>query len=183
MRKKSLRLLIAILTMAHFSHPQLAWAVGSSGFENASYSAKTLGQANAVVARPQDPSTVLFNPAGIVELPGIQVSSGLQGLHWGIFHQNNVTGNEAKNRFKIIPLPSFWLTVNPGDFLDDRFAFGVGVNSPFGLENHWRAENPFAENGYSNRLKMMATTIAGSLRLTDWLDVGAGAINYWVFDY
>ncbi len=167
--------------------PKQAFAVGSSGFENASYSAKTLGQANAVIARPQDPSTISFNPAGMMELPGVQVSAGLQNLDWRIFHRNNATGDHTQSDARLILLPSLYATVNPGnmpgEFLDNRLAFGVGVNSPFGLQNSFPARDPFGDVGYDNRLKLAATTIGGAFQATDWLSVGSGAIYYNAFDY
>src|SRR3989338_1518418 len=120
-----------LISALSFSQP--VFAVGSAGFENASYSAKTLGQGNAVVARPQDPSTMTFNPAGLVELPGIQTNAGLQQLDWRIFHRNQVTGDHNQNEMKLLLIPTAYLSANPGELVNDRVAFGLGVNSPFGL--------------------------------------------------
>lgn len=159
------------------------YAVGSSGFENASYSAKTLSQANAVVARPQDPSTISFNPAGLIELPGIQVSAGLQELDFRTFHRNQVTGDHNQNERRLLPIPSFYLTANPGELLDNRFAMGVGVNAPFGLSSTYPSIGIGRYTGYKNYMKMAATTIAGAFRVTDGLSVGAGATNYYVYKY
>lgn len=163
--------------------PSQIFAVGSSGFENASYSAKTLGQANAVVARPQDPSTITLNPAGIVDLDGIQTSVGLQGLNWKIYHRNQVTGDRNENVGKVIPIPSLYVTANPGELLDNRVAFGVGVNSPFGLASTFPSVGVGHYTGYQNSLRTVATTLATSVRLTDWLNVGGGAVDYWIYKY
>jgi long-subunit fatty acid transport protein len=108
--------------------PSFVFAVGSSGFENASYSAKTLSQANAVVARPQDPSAVLFNPAGLVDLPGVQVMGNLQGLDFRVFHKNNLTGDHNQNTGKLLLIPSFFMSANPGELMDNRAAFGVSMD-------------------------------------------------------
>ena len=180
---KKLLISVLVLTLAVFSNNTAVYAVGSAGFENASYSAKTLGQANATIARPQDPSTILSNPAGIIELDGIRVSGGLQNLDFRSFHQNDVTGDHNQNVGKLVLLPSFYLTANPGQLLDDRFALGVGVNSPFGLSTKYPSIGMAHYTGYKNELKMVATTIAGSLRVTDWLNLGGGAINYYIYDY
>ncbi len=88
----------ALILSIIFSSNQSAFAVGSSGFENASYSAKTLAQANATVARPQDPSTVLSNPAGLMELDGVQTATGLQGLNWKIYHKNKSIADRFDER-------------------------------------------------------------------------------------
>lgn len=180
--KKNFSIFISILLTFILSFSSYLFAVGSSGFENASYSAKTLGQGNAVVARPQDPSTILFNPAGLVELPGIQVAAGMQALDWRTFH-TRLDGDKSHNEFKIVPLPSLYLTANPGELLDNRIAVGAAVNSPFGLSSTWDSISVARTGGYKNALKVLATTVAGAVRITDWVSFGAGAINYWMYDY
>ena len=183
MRRMKLLVGIAFATITPFLFSEPVYAVGSSGFENASFSAKTLGQANAVVARPQDPSTISFNPAGLVELPGIETNIGLEGLDLRIFHRDQVTGDHNQNNGKLLLIPSFYLTANPGELLDNRFAMGVAVNSPFGLTTSFPSIGMGRYTGYKNYLKMAATTVSGALRLTDKLSIGAGATNYWAYKY
>ncbi len=181
MNNKLLNILaLVLIPLISFSH--YLFALGSAGFENASFSAKTLGQGNAVVARPQDPSTIMFNPAGLMELPGIQVAGGFQALDWRTFH-TRTNGDESHSKFKIIPLPSFYLTMNPGKLLDNRVAIGVGVNSPFGLSSTWDSISVARTGGYKNAMKVLATTMSGAVRITDWLKFGGGATNYWMYDY
>ncbi len=177
------KICVFVLILAVAFSPNYAFAVGSSGFENASYTPKSLGQSNAVVARPQDGSTVYINPAGIVDLKGVQTNIALQGLHWKIFHRNNVTGDHNDNNSKLILIPGFYLTANPGKILNDRLAFGLSVNSPFGLSSSFPAEGVGHYTGYKNDLKTIATTMAGAIRITDWMNVGAGATHYWIYNY
>lgn len=160
-----------------------AWPVGSSGFENASYSAKSLGQANAVVARPQDGSTILVNPAGLIELEGIQASAGLQELDFRVFHANRATGDHNQSNRRLLPIPSFYLTANPGELLDNRVAFGLAVNSPFGLASSFPSIGVGRYTGYKNALKTAATTMSGAVRIVDNLSIGAGATHYWMYNY
>ncbi len=176
-------LVIPLVLSALLVSPSLLYAVGSSGFENASYSAKTLAQANAVVARPQDPSTINFNPAGLVDLPGVELAGGLQGVDFRVFHRNNRTGDHNQSNGKLLLIPSFYLSANPGELLDNRVAFGLAVNSPFGLSTSFPSIGMGRYTGYKNYLKMMATTMAGAVRITDQLSIGAGATNYWVYKY
>ncbi len=181
---KPLFLVLALLVVsALLVSPLPVFAVGSSGFENASYSAKTLSQANAVIARPQDPSTVLFNPAGLVDLPGVQVMGNLQGLDFRVFHKNNLTGDHNQNTGKLLLIPSFFMSANPGELLDNRAAFGLSMNAPFGFSSKFPSIGMARYNGYNNYLKMLATTMSGAFRLSDNLSVGAGATNYWVYKY
>lgn len=57
------------------------------------------------------------------------------------------------------------------------------MNAPFGLSNSWPSAGVARYTGFKNSLKTFATTIAGSLRVTDFLSVGGGATQYRVFDY
>src|SRR5690242_7110751 len=57
-----------------------AFAVGSSGFSTQMVGAKALGQGHAFVAEADDPSAVYFNPAGMTQLKGVQMSVGLNAL-------------------------------------------------------------------------------------------------------
>ena len=172
---------VGYLLVLSLIFPAHAFAVGSAGFENASYSAKTLGQANATVARPQDPSTVLSNPAGLIDLEGIQTTAGLQGLNWKIMHKDRATGDFNDNNGKLILIPSFYLSANPGELLKNRVAFGLGVNSPFGLASSFPATGVGHYTGYQNSLRSVATTLAGAVKLADWISVGGGAVDYWIY--
>lgn len=184
MTRKNFPVVIAAVTgLCLLLSPVPVFAVGSSGFENASYSAKTLAQGNAVVARPEDPSTVLFNPAGLVDLPGVQFAGGLQGLDIRTFHSNRVTGDHNQSDGKLLLIPSFYLTANPGELLDNRAAFGLALNAPFGFSSKFPSIGMGRYTGYKNYLKMMATTMAGAVRLTDEVSIGAGATNYWAYKY
>ena len=172
-----------VLASALALHPSPLFAVGSSGFENASYSAKTLAEGNAVIARPQDASTTSFNPAGLTELEGIQLNGGTQLYNLRIFHRNNRTGDHNQNNNKLLVIPTFALSANPGKLLGDRFAFGLAVNSPFGLSTSFPSIGMGRYTGWKNYLKMVGTTMAGAVKLNDKLSVGAGATSYWAYAY
>lgn len=180
--QKKVKILFSIL-LSLFLVPGNLLAVGSAGFENASYSAKTLSQANAVVARSEDPSTVMFNPAGLTELPGLQVSTGLQALDFRTFHRNQATGDHQQSNAKLLLIPSFYLTYNPGEALDNRLAFGLSVNSPFGFRSSYPVGSVARYIGYDNYLEMIATTMAAAVKVTDWLSVGGGATHYYIYNY
>lgn len=182
MKKKIALFFVSFLTFILSLSP-LAFAVGSSGFENASYSAKTLAQGNAVVARPQDPSTSSFNPAGLTELEGIQVNGGTQLYNFLVFHRNNLTGDHNQSNGRLLVIPALSLSANPGDLLDDRFAFGLSVNAPYGLSTSFPTIGMGRYTGWKNYLKMAATTMAGAVKLNEKLSVGAGATNYWAYAY
>ena len=51
-------------------------ALGSSGFSLFEAGARSSALAGVVVARADDLSTIFYNPAGLVQLPGTQVMGG-----------------------------------------------------------------------------------------------------------
>ncbi|MBI4970292.1 MAG: outer membrane protein transport protein [Candidatus Omnitrophica bacterium] len=161
-----------------------AWALGSSGIENASYSAASLAQANAVVARPNDPDSVVYNAAGLPDLEGIQYSGGLAGIDMHTFFHSKVTGDEEKSTGQLLLIPNSYLTMNPGKFGADRLGFGVGLTSPFGLQNRYHSMSRMARyTGHHNYLNMVAVTIAGGLKVCDKFSVGGGAVDYIAYRY
>jgi long-chain fatty acid transport protein len=62
-----------LLTLAMLAVPSL---LSANGFAIYQQSAKAVALGGAVVAQADDPSAIFFNPAGIVELDGTQVSVG-----------------------------------------------------------------------------------------------------------
>ncbi len=161
-----------------------AWAIGSSGFENASYSAESLAQGNAMVARPDDPDAVVWNPAGLPYLKNVQYSGSLAGINTFTFFTSKATGDHEKNTPQLALVPTNYLTVNPGKYLGNRFGFGLGTTVPFGLANRYHSIGNLAQyTGYHNSLRMIAVTVAGGMKLTDNLSVGAGAVDYITYKY
>ena len=53
----------------------LSLAFGN-GFDIYEQSAKAVGMAGAITAQADDPSAIFFNPAGITQLEGTQISAG-----------------------------------------------------------------------------------------------------------
>ena len=101
------------------------FAVGSAGIENASFSPKQLAKAGAGVANPDEPAAISYNPAGIVDLPGLQVQSNMHFLSIMTWN-DSVTAGDTHSAGKIIPVPTGYMTLNPGRLLKDRVVFGIG---------------------------------------------------------
>lgn len=177
------RAVVALLIAVLLLNPQFAFAVGSSGFENASYSARSLGQSNAVVARPEEPSTVAFNPAGIPELPGIQVDGNLEGLWTHTFHKNSVTHNGEKSLTKLVLVPTGFMTANLGEVFDNRIGIGAGLTFPFGLSNRYKSHSIARYSGYNNQIKLAALTFATGAKVTDNINIGGGLVYYRLLEY
>jgi long-chain fatty acid transport protein len=106
----------------------------ASGFGFYEQGAKASGQSGAWVARADDASANWYNPAALVRLSGREVQLGLNYLETG-----------SDTQFTLAPGVSFDAvsnTVTPAHFyysqrINDRVAWGVGLNNPFGLVSEW----------------------------------------------
>lgn len=162
--------------------PSLAYAVGSAGFENASFSADSLAQGNAVVAQADEPAAISYNPAGIVDLPGLQIQSNLNFIS-AITH-HSIGGNGMRSSGTITPVPTGYVTLNPGPLLGDRVAFGIGSDFPFGTANKYDSTHPAViYAGWRNWLYMYTVKPVMAVKITDRWSIGAGPMYYRIYDY
>lgn len=162
---------------------QNVYAVGAGGFENATFSAKQIGRSGAVVATADEPAAISYNPAGIADLPGVQVQGNIAFINqWT--HYSSDTISNTRSSATINPIPTGYVTINPGRIFCDRFAIGIGSDSPFGLSTKYHSNHEIARyTGYHTFLKMYTLKPVAAIKLTDWWSVGAGPMHYRVFDF
>src|SRR5262245_17649266 len=121
----------------------------AAGFILNEQSGRALGSAFAgEAAVAMDPTTLFYNPAGLVLVPGTQfASSGFSVWTHFKFHNRGshlseevggapLTGGEGNNGGGNALLPTFFLT-HRFHQLDDRVSVGIGLGAPFGLETDW----------------------------------------------
>lgn len=176
---KRLGALLLILTLAV---PTSAFAVGSGAFENASFSARSIGQDNAVVAQADEAAAISYNPAGITQLKGFQVQSSQQFIGVSTFYKGN-NGDTTQSGGTLSYVPTAYATFNPGRLLNDRLVIGIGSDSPFGLSNKYDSSHPIAHyTGYENAIKMFTLKPVVAFKLHDRLSIGGGPVLYRAFD-
>ena len=181
--KKKIFYLFAIVLIPLLSFPNSIFAVGSAGLENASYSAKSLGQSDAVAAQADEPAAISYNPAGISYLPGLQIQPNVSFISTFTFYKSSVQPHTTSSG-TIVPVPTGYITLNPGDLLWDRVAFGLGSDSPFGLSNKYDGGHGSVRyTGWVNYLKMYTVKPTVSFKIFDWLSIGGGPVWYRVMDY
>jgi long-chain fatty acid transport protein len=143
------------------------------GFYNPDQSVSAQGQADAVVARASDASTVYSNPAGMVRLAPWNLTAGWQVVLPELEYVSPF-GQKQKATDTFF-MPHVYFAANPEK---SRFAGGIGVNSPFGLGTDWGG-NSFARYvaPYS-KLELMMVNPNVAYRVTDALSIAAGADFY-----
>lgn len=105
----------------------------SAGFNNDVSDARALGNANAVVARADAPSANWFNPAALTRLEGSQFSvTGM--VEFVNMDFDSTSGRHVKMDQGTFFVPSFFYTSH----INEEFAWGIGLNSPYGLATNWK---------------------------------------------
>lgn len=136
--------------------------------------ARGAGQAEAFGAQADDPSAIYYNPAGIGQLKGTQVSAGLYGL----FPEFNFHGSNGTSESMRLPsvLPHFYVT---SDFGTEKFHAGFGAFNAFGLNLDWGDKGPLNTLVNKAMLEVMDFSPVVSYNVTDNLTVAvAGDIYY-----
>ncbi len=172
---------LIFLLVTAFSQP--AFAVGSGAFENSVFSSASLGQSNAVVAQADEAAAISYNPAGIAYLPGVQAQSSAAFI--SIFTNRHTANDHNQTSAGTISMvPTGYVTINPGHYLGDRVAFGVGSDSPFGLANKYDSNQSHVHYaGWRNYLKMYTIKPVAAVKISDKLSIGGGPIYYRIFDF
>jgi len=121
-------IIVAILmTLVTASH-----AFGS-GFAVFAQGAEALGQATAVTAHNQSPSTIFYNPALIVNLPGTWIEAGTTMITPDRMFTSRNTGHRESAEAKA----SFPSTLYVTHAFNNDLSIGVGAFNPFGIGSTW----------------------------------------------
>jgi long-chain fatty acid transport protein len=126
-----------ILTIAMLLLPSI---LSANGFDIYEQSAKAVGLGGAVVAQADDPSAIFFNPAGIVQLGGTQVSVGacpiiptMQFRSNGNPAMGTASGQTWNTRDNTWVIPNAYMTHQ----VNNNISVGLGMFSHFGLGVEW----------------------------------------------
>ena len=134
---KNLLILCLIAVLSPFCF--LTIALGN-GFDIYEQSAKAVGMAGAFTAQADDPSAIFFNPAGITQLDGTQVSVGACLVMPTMQFQSNgnvIMGSYPGEAVKIMDhtwvIPNTYVTHK----VNDKVSIGIGSFAHFGLGVEW----------------------------------------------
>jgi long-chain fatty acid transport protein len=129
---------------------------------------------NAFVATANDPAAVFYNPAGISQLDGFNVSLG----SYGVVLADRYTGPAGSVNSQTIwsAVPQVFSTFS---LTNCHLTFGLGAYSPYGLRMEWPAKAPFIADGETGQVTY--STLAGviSWQILPSLSIAAGpTLNY-----
>ncbi|ALA57817.1 putative Porin [Nitrospira moscoviensis] len=148
------------------------------------HSASGTAQGGAFTAQADDPSAIYFNPAGMTQLHGVQVSVGTL-LLGGSTSFTGPTGTTTRGDFggsMAFPPPSnFYITANlkpTGIAALENVTVGIGVVSPFGVLYRYPNDAPFATAVTRQSLPLIDIKPTLAYKLSEQLSVGVGADIY-----
>jgi len=104
----------------------------SAGFSNDISDARSMGNGNAVVARPLSPATNWYNPAGLTELEDIQISATIMSETTDSEFDSDYGVNVDSETGQFF-IPAIFTSYQ---FKDNIF-FGFGINAAYGLSTEW----------------------------------------------
>jgi long-chain fatty acid transport protein len=130
-------------------------------------------------AAAEDASTIYFNPAGMMMLPGSQVAVSVHGIDI----RNEFSGSATDT----IPLADVGaatggnignLTLVPNLYVSapirERWAFGVGVNGPFGLKTEYDAGWLGRYQAIKSEIKTLNINPSAAFKVSESLSLGVG---------
>ncbi len=171
-RKRSLT--IAVITL--FSGLAYSTSVLAGGYFVPEMDAKAMAQSVAWTARARGASSVFFNPAGLARLEGWEIKFGTTLVAWNSTAVGPLPLTLRSELVNNITPPSHGFAAVR---LNDKFAVGIGLTTPWGLKLDWGPNWP---SGYDYGAFMIETvylktylispTIAYAIN--DKLSIGGG---------
>jgi len=103
------------------------------GFRNPDQDARATGQGEAFVAQADDASAIYYNPGGLTQVKGTQITSGAY-LDFPNIHFHPSGGGDFHPYNEVFFLPHFYAASDLGL---EKWRFGLGFNVPFGNKIDW----------------------------------------------
>ncbi len=151
----------------------LPGSVLGAGYYLPNQDAYATAKGNAFVATADSAAAVFYNPAGLTQLTKTEAEVGVYAIMLG----NHVSsgGNSYDARRELQAAPQIYLATP----INERFVFGFGVNSPFGLGTDWGQDTSFRTVVTDVKLMDVSATPALAWKVNDQFSLGASlSANY-----
>jgi len=159
----------------------------AAGFALIEQSASGMGNAFAgAAATAEDASTIFYNPAGMSELKGMQVTVGAHVIDLSAKFSNSgssippaaagtgsLAGGNGGQAGDVAVVPNLYFVMPIGE----RLNFGIGVNVPFGLKTEYDDNWIGRFQGIKSELTTYNINPSLSFKVSDAFSIGGG-LNY-----
>ncbi|MFM1558206.1 MAG: OmpP1/FadL family transporter, partial [Roseibacillus sp.] len=134
-----------------------------------------IARGNAFVATADNPSAIYYNPAGITQLEGHQLSAGLYFITTNVEFES-LAGVSAGTDKTFQAVPQIHYVYSPGG---SKWSFGLGVYAPYGLGIDYGKNTPFNTVAESGKLLYASINPVAAYQFTDTLSLAVGlTLNY-----
>lgn len=180
---KNSNALVKAIRLASLAVIAVPTTVFAGGFSLNEQSASQMGVANAgAAANPENATTVLFNPAGMSQLSGTNISFGAAVLDIDAEAKRAearrnmpgvnipVEGNTGGDIADLAVLPNFYLTHEVNDAID----VGFGIHAPYGLAADY--DDNFVGRYFADKTELKAIAFTPSISVNNGkgLSMGVG---------
>ncbi|WP_029654445.1 OmpP1/FadL family transporter [Marinobacter daepoensis] len=179
---KNSKALVKAIRLASLAAIAAPASVMAGGFSLNEQSASQMGVANAgAAANPENATTVLFNPAGMSQLSGTNLSFGAAFLDIDAeaksgsveSGRNNpgvpvTPGSDGGDIADLAVLPNLYLTHEINDSID----VGFGIHAPYGLAADY--DNDFAGRFFADKTELKAIAFTPSIAINNGQGLSMG---------
>jgi long-chain fatty acid transport protein len=150
----------------------LAPAIGfSNGTRLPNQNAEATARGNAFVATADNPSAIYYNPAGLTQLPGLQIQSDAYAILARYDYTPAGGGPTVKADRSVAVVPQLYASYTPEN---SRLSYGLGLYSPFGQSSEWPDNSGFRTVATRNEVIFLTLAPTVAWKISDQLSVGVG---------
>ncbi|MEK6742258.1 MAG: outer membrane protein transport protein [Nitrospirota bacterium] len=138
------------------------------------HGARAAGMGTAFVGLSDDPSAILFNPAGLTQLKGTQLYGGVTAVHPSTTYSNTSGASESTKSQTFFPPHLYFTTDSAGSNL----VLGLGLYSPFGIGGRkWDETGLTRYQSVESSIATLSLNPTIAWRVSDSISLAAG-IDY-----
>ena len=154
--------------------------ISANGFGLPDQDAFATARGEAFVATADNPSAIYYNPAGITQLAGNQLRTGIYGINYNPSYRPPSTkpnhGKSYNSSDNYAAIPQFFYTYTP---TNTSVSFGLGVYAPYGGKMSWPQDTGFRAVATSGSLQYLTINPVLAVKMSDEFSIGAGImVNY-----
>jgi long-chain fatty acid transport protein len=153
----------------------LPLTVSAGGVRLSSQDGFATARGEAFVATADNASAIYYNPAGITQLEGANLRSGIYGIYFNPTFTPPPPGNtnkfDIKNQYAAVPQSFFTYTLK-----DLPLSLGLGIYAPYGLGVEWPQDTGFRAVALESQLTYMRFNPVVAVKLPHGLSFGAGVM-------
>jgi len=175
---RKLKVVLAFFVILLVIFSANAFGIGSGGYRNEVVDAEAAGKGFCFTAQADNPSAVHYNPAGLTQLKGSQITVGYVYEAPMFSVDSKATGDNVNMQKQVFYLPNVYFVT---ELKNENLRFGFGANSPYGLSTDW-ANDSFARYlSTESNVTMMNYNPTIAYKVNNYVSVGAG-IDFFTAD-